>query len=105
MTGFSRKYGGNVYSQNGEDFILEEVINRLGLEGPCVEFGAHQGTYCSNTANLIINHLWDGKLIEGDEMLFNQLINNELLPEHVQCVNAFVTPENVNHLVPECERA
>jgi hypothetical protein len=103
MTGFVKKYGKNEFSQNGEDGIIEEVIKRIGIvQGKCCEFGAHDGSFCSNTANLIINHFWEGKLIEGEEMLFAELLNNQLLPEEVDCVNAFVTPANVNHLVPEC---
>ena len=53
MLEFVRKYGWNRFSQNGEDGIIQEVINRLGLrKGVAVEFGAADGFYCSNTAAL-----------------------------------------------------
>lgn len=106
MIGFLKKYGGNVYSQNGEDLILVEILDRINngqLKNTCCEFGAADGLFCSNTANLIINNHWQGKLIEGEEMLFNELLNNQLLPDEVDCVNAFVTAENVNHLVPDVD--
>lgn len=104
MKEFVKEFGFNKFSQNQEDGLLIEVLLRLDLPGTrCVEFGAHDGTYCSNTANLIINGGWTGKMIEGDEMLFNELLNNPLLPEDLDCANQFVTPENVNHLVGECD--
>jgi hypothetical protein len=101
---FVEQYSGNVFSQNGEDLILLEILTRIKIKrGKCVEFGAHNGSYCSNTANLIINHGWKGKMIEGDDILFGELLNNALLPDDLDCVNQFVTPENVNHLVGECD--
>lgn len=101
MKTFVEQYGYNHFSQNGEDGVITETIARIGMkQGICCEFGSHDGTYCSNTANLIVNG-WRGKMIEGDEMLFNQLINNRILPEDLDCENAFVTPENVNRLVPK----
>jgi hypothetical protein len=82
---------------------LEEVLDRIGLgEGRAVEFGGADGTFCSNTANLLTKG-WAGKLIEGDEMLFSQMLNNQRLPDEVEMENAFVTPENVNQIVGECD--
>jgi len=53
MLTFAKKYGRNVYSQNGEDGILEEIINRIQPEmKTAVEFGAPTWEYCSNTAYL-----------------------------------------------------
>ena len=48
----------NNYSQNGEDGIIKEIIKRLKLDkNPnnnwCVEFGAWDGIYLSNTYNLV----------------------------------------------------
>jgi hypothetical protein len=44
----------NVNSQNGEDGILEELVNRLGIRGAgsCMEFGAGNGVMLSNTLEL-----------------------------------------------------
>lgn len=53
MLTFAKKYGKNIYSQCGEDGILEECISRIGLiGGVSVEFGAPTREYCSNTFNL-----------------------------------------------------
>ena len=44
------KYAMNVYSQNGEDGIIAECIKRIGWKGiVAIEFGGHDGKYCSNT--------------------------------------------------------
>lgn len=103
MLDFVTKYGFNVFSQNGEDGIIQEVIDRIGLHyGRCVEFGGADGTFCSNTAKLLTEG-WKGKLIEGDEILFSQMLNNKALPEDVDMENAFVYPENVNQIVGLCD--
>lgn len=56
MLDFVNKYAKNVYSQCGEDGIIEEVIRRVGLiGGVTVEFGAPTREYCSNTFALPIS--------------------------------------------------
>lgn len=53
MLTFAKKYGKNIFSQCGEDGILEEVIDRIALiGGVSVEFGAPTREYCSNTFHL-----------------------------------------------------
>ena len=51
------KFSKNVYSQNGEDHIILELFNRLEISDfkslYCCEFGAWDGSYLSNTFNLI----------------------------------------------------
>jgi hypothetical protein len=46
-------YEKNITSQFGEDGIIEEVLNRIGIENAsCVEFGAWDGKHFSNTWQL-----------------------------------------------------
>ena len=47
----------NIYSQNGEDGILQELLNKLNLEknGRSCESGAWDGKVGSNTFNLFKN--------------------------------------------------
>jgi hypothetical protein len=53
MVDFVKKYAKNVHSQNGEDGIIAEVLNRIKLKkGIAVEFGGADGVWCSNTAHL-----------------------------------------------------
>lgn len=65
---------GNVFSQFGEDGILAKLFG--DVRGFCVEFGASDGLYMSNTANLIRNHGWRGVLIEGAPNKFAALQQN-----------------------------
>jgi hypothetical protein len=69
----------DVYSQNGEDGIIEEIINRLPndkLDYWCVEFGAWDGVYLSNTCNLIRHSNYKAVLIEADKKRYTQLLGN-----------------------------
>ena len=54
------------YSQNGEDGILLYIFSLLGTTNRrVVEICAGDGIEC-NAANLIINHGWQGLLVDGD---------------------------------------
>lgn len=64
----------NVYSQTGEDGIVEAILERLPQRDKwCVEFGAWDGQYLSNTCNLIDNHGYNAVLIEGSTEKFGEL--------------------------------
>jgi hypothetical protein len=56
----------DVASQIGQDGILAKIFEVIGDGGRyCVEFGAWDGRWLSNTFNLIANEGWAGLLIEG----------------------------------------
>lgn len=87
MLTFANKYGYNVFSQNGENGIIDECLKRLKLPHVvAVEFGAPSREYCSN-----INHLTDATLHFFD-------IN----PDDPRVTKAEITPENVNEVIPKC---
>lgn len=87
MLDFAKRYGKNVYSQNGEDGIIQECLKRMNIRrGVAVEFGAADGLFCSNTANL---GEWTRFLYDISEPV-NGVIQKA------------VTPENVNDL-PKCD--
>lgn len=50
------EFASNVTSQFGEDGIIEKILEVIGDANRwCVEFGASDGVYLSNTYNLIKN--------------------------------------------------
>jgi hypothetical protein len=112
MLTFVKKYGKDEFSQNGEDGMIQEIISRLGIEkGTVVEFGAHNGLYCSNSRALILQG-WSAFLIEADDNLHRQLHGLYHQPSNIQfnrpshkihdvaTLQQFVTPENVNSTLP-----
>jgi hypothetical protein len=63
----ARGHERNVHSQAGEDGVIEWAFNIIGARSKwCVEFGAWDGVYLSNTCNLIRNAGWSAVMIEGD---------------------------------------
>lgn len=65
------------HSQSGEDGIIEKILEILP-DGDkwCVEFGAWDGLYLTNTRHLISSKGFSAILIEGDEKRFLELQRN-----------------------------
>ncbi len=69
-----KKLERNVYSQFGEDGIIEWVFSRITPRHRiCVEFGAWDGRKLSNTFNLVVHHGWKAIHIEADPCKFRTL--------------------------------
>ena len=69
-------HGHNVFSQFGEDGIIGKIFDAIGTSSQvCIEFGAWDGLYLSNTANLWTKG-WKGILIEADKTKYEQLLHN-----------------------------
>lgn len=70
-------FASNVFSQFGEDGVIERLFQIIGDGNRwCVEFGAWDGRYLSNTCNLIENKGWSGVQIEGSAARFASLCEN-----------------------------
>src|ERR1700751_2274885 len=68
------QYKKDVYSQAGEDGIVQAILNAIGERDHwCVEFGAWDGQRFSNTRNLIESYFYNAVLIEGDAERFAAL--------------------------------
>ncbi len=64
----------NVTSQCGEDGVIRRALGVIGQrDGWCVEFGAADGRYASNTHTLITREEYSAVLIESDAGLFDEL--------------------------------
>lgn len=87
------RYYHNVYSQCGEDGIIEEIFRRLNIEkGFFVEFGAADGIWLSNTRSLWEKG-WVGVMIEANLDSFNKLCKTYEGFESMLCLNYFVYDE------------
>ena len=85
------EYAKNVYSQCGEDGIVAKALSVVpNPTGWCVEFGAWDGQYLSNTFNLVANHNCRVILIEADPKKFSELQASYPHPDRAICINALV---------------
>lgn len=88
-------------SQNNEDKILNEIIEKLNIGGEennwCVEFGAWDGIVGSNTYHFISEKNYKSVLIEADEKKYAELVKN-MEPYDATCIQRFVTFEGKNSL-------
>ncbi|MGI9059866.1 MAG: hypothetical protein ACR2H5_14955 [Ktedonobacteraceae bacterium] len=93
------------YSQFGEDGILLYIFSVLGItDKKCVEICGGGGI--DNTANLIVNHGWNGLFFDGNEknirkgqQFYARCADTKYWPPKL--VHAWVTAENVNSLLEE----
>lgn len=89
----------NVFSQNGEDGILDALFSRIGHgQRWCVEFGAWDGIFLSNTRNLIENYGWSSVQIEADPTKFRLERNCTPFYRRVTPIRALVQPSGVDSL-------
>jgi hypothetical protein len=95
------RYAFKIFSQNGEDGTLQEILRRIGTTNKrFVEFGVQDGLEC-NTHFLLYSG-WEGLWIEGNEaaaakireVFAGPLSNGSLKLEH-----RFVTAENINAII------
>lgn len=92
------------HSQNGEDGILLYIFALLGTTNrKVVEICAGDGIEC-NSANLLVNHGWNGLLFDGDaeqiargRAFYATCRNTWVAPPTF--VNAWITTDGVNGLV------
>lgn len=91
----------SVYSQNGEDGILQAIFNEIGTDDKFfVEFGVETGVQC-NTALLSKQYNWSGLLIEGSKEYCRTLRENYSGLSNVSIRESFITKENIIELFEE----
>jgi hypothetical protein len=91
---FYNKFAKDIYSQNGEDGIIEEILNKLEINnGYVCEFGAWDGVHLSNTFNLVTKG-FNAVFIEGDNNKYKDLLNTVKKYPNITPLNAFVDYKN-----------
>ncbi len=91
-------YEKRVFSQNGEDGMIEELFARIGTTNRFfVEFGVEGGVECLSR-NLAYAHQWSGVLIEGHPLKYIYLQQTYAALPQVATHQAFITRENIASL-------
>jgi len=91
------KFRKNIFSQNGEDGVLEEVLKKINIsrDGWCCEFGAWDGKVGSNTFNLVKNYNFKAVYIESDKKKFKDLEKTQKKYPNIFAINKAIE-KNVN---------
>jgi hypothetical protein len=93
------EHAADQFTQSGEDGMLAKIFDILGVEkGSCVELGAADGKYMSNTRRLITEKGWSAVMIEASDKLFAQLDACYADRDDVQCFHTRVSFEGENTL-------
>jgi len=90
-----------VFSQFGDDGIIQYLVNRLKLPETFIEFGVEN--YCeSNTRYLLLNNNWKGMVIDGDPGHIAYIRKDPIYwRQDLTAVASFVTKDNINGLFAE----
>jgi hypothetical protein len=96
-------YEYQVYSQNGEDGIIQEIFKRIGTTNKFFfEFGVDNNIEC-NTLLLLLQG-WTGCWLDGDKKQVGFIKNTfkDLISQNKLLVSqAFITAENIESLLAE----
>ena len=87
-----------VFSQNGEDGVLAEILRRIGVAGgEFVEFGVQDGSE-GNTVFLAQVLGWRGAYLEADDAAYAALERRYAANPRVRTLHAAVEPDTVEAL-------
>jgi len=92
-------YEFRVFSQWGQDGIIQYLIRNLPIEQKTfIEFGV-QSYQEANTRFLVMHDNWRGLIIDGSQEFMDAVKGDDLYWKHtLTAVCSFVTPSNVNSL-------
>ena len=102
------QYKRDVYSQNGEDGIIEFIFDRLKIKnGNFIEFGAWDGKHLSNCYKLF-QEGWTGIYIEADDKKFETLSNTFKNEERLTLLHKMVSytnNDNLDTIIDNCNHS
>lgn len=92
----------SAFSQNGEDGIIQKLIQYLpGIPDTYVEFGVQDYSE-ANTRFLLLNNNWRGLVMDGSQNNIDTVKKQPLHWMHeLQALCAFITVDNINHILQE----
>jgi len=92
-------YEFSVFSQWGDDGIIDYLINNLDIKNKSfIEFGVQDYTEC-NTKFLLMNKNWKGLIIDEAENLINKIKNSDIYWRFdLTAIKSFITKNNINNI-------
>lgn len=89
-----------VYSQWGEDGIIQYIINNIDIVNKTfIEFGVENYTEC-NSRFLLVNDNWKGLIIDGSRKNILNVKKSDLYWKYsLQAIDQFVTADNINSII------
>ncbi len=91
-----------IYSQHGEDGIIREIFNRIGVTSKTFfEFGAGAGSE-NNTIALLLQG-WKGWWIDGGNYVdvYKDLFSTSIIQGKLTVLQSMITSKNINDTVTE----
>jgi hypothetical protein len=93
-------YEFQIYSQWGEDGIIQYILSRVNIEHSVfVEFGV-ENYMEANTRFLLVNDNWSGLVIDGDQDNINSIKQDSIYWKYnLKAECAFIDKDNINELI------
>lgn len=94
------EYEYQVYSQWGEDGLIQYLIRKVGIEHPIfIEFGVENYTE-ANTRFLLINNNWSGLVVDGADRNIQHIKSDPIYWRHnLKAELALIDRDNINSLI------
>ena len=93
-----------IFSQWGDDGIIQFLVSYLDIKKKeFIEFGVEDYSE-SNTRFLLVNNNWNGMVMDGSKRNINYIQKDNIYWQHSLLAKAiFITKENINELIKECD--
>lgn len=99
-----REYEFQVFSQWGEDGIIQHLISSIDIKNKTfIEFGV-EDFFESNCRFLLMKDNWKGFVVDGSATNINRLKKSYFYWKyHLVAVNEFITKENINKILAKSD--